>query len=44
MTWKEIKQAVETAGVKENDEILFIECELRDANDRAAEGASSADH
>ena len=27
MTWKEIKDAVEKAGVRENEEILSIECE-----------------
>lgn len=32
MTWKEIKNAVETAGVKESEEILFIECELHDGD------------
>lgn len=32
MTWKEIKQAVETAGVNESEEILFIECELHDGD------------
>lgn len=32
MTWKEIKDAVETAGVKENDEIIMIECELHDGD------------
>jgi arginyl-tRNA synthetase len=32
MTWREIKAAVETAGVNENEEILFIECELHDGD------------
>lgn len=32
MTWKEIKQAVETAGVNENEDILFIECEPNDGD------------
>ena len=32
MTWKEIKEAVETAGVSENEDILFIECELHDGD------------
>ena len=27
MTWKQIKDAVEEAGVKEDDEISLIQCE-----------------
>ena len=27
MTWKQIKDAVEEAGVKEDDEITLIQCE-----------------
>ena len=27
MTWKEIKEAVEKAGVKEDEEITLIQCE-----------------
>lgn len=32
MTWREIKQAVEAAGVADADEIYAIECERRDGN------------
>jgi hypothetical protein len=32
MTWSEIKRAVEKAGVGDKDEILAIECELRDGD------------
>jgi len=28
MTWSEIKHAVETAGIKESDDIVEIHCEL----------------
>ena len=28
MTWSQIKQAVKKAGVKDDDEILAIECEV----------------
>lgn len=27
MTWTEIKNAVEKAGIKENDEVTIIQCE-----------------
>jgi hypothetical protein len=30
MTWAEIKQAVERAGVTDDDDIIAIECEPRD--------------
>lgn len=30
MTWKEIKQAVEQAGVSDEDEICLLQCEGRD--------------
>jgi len=29
MTWSEIKQAVRKAGIRDEDEILTIECEMR---------------
>ena len=29
MTWTEIKNAVEKAGIKENDEVTVIQCEPR---------------
>lgn len=32
MTWKEIKRAAETAGIKETDDIVAIECERRDGD------------
>ncbi len=32
MKWSEIKKAVEQTGVREDDEILEIHCELRDGN------------
>lgn len=32
MTWKEIKRAVEQAGVKESDDIVEIQCELNDGS------------
>ena len=32
MTWNEIKQAAENAGIKETDEIVAIECERRDGD------------
>jgi hypothetical protein len=32
MKWSEIKEAVEKSGVKEDDEILEIHCELRDGD------------
>ncbi|MBO0857405.1 MAG: hypothetical protein J2P21_02935 [Chloracidobacterium sp.] len=32
MKWSEIKEAVERSGVKEDDEILEIHCELRDGD------------
>jgi hypothetical protein len=34
MTWLEIKQAVKKAGVRDEDEILAIECEIRDGDGR----------
>ena len=30
MTWIEIKNAVEQAGIEESDEITAIQCEMRD--------------
>jgi len=30
MTWKEIKAAIEQAGVKESDDIVDIHCQLND--------------
>jgi len=32
MTWKQIKNAVEEAGVKEDDEISLIQCENGDGD------------
>ena len=32
MKWSEIKEAVERSGVREDDEILEIHCELRDGD------------
>jgi hypothetical protein len=32
MKWSEIKEAVEKSGVKEDDEILEIHCELHDGD------------
>jgi hypothetical protein len=32
MTWKEIKKAVEEAGVQDDDEISLIQCENKDGN------------
>jgi hypothetical protein len=32
MKWSEIKDAVERSGVREEDEILEIHCELRDGD------------
>jgi hypothetical protein len=32
MKWSEIKEAVERSGVKEDDEILEVHCELRDGD------------
>ena len=32
MTWQEIKDAVEQAGVEADDEILVIDCMLHDGN------------
>jgi hypothetical protein len=32
MTWKEIKKAVEEAGVKEDEEISLIQCENGDGD------------
>lgn len=32
MTWKELKEAAEIAGVKESDDIVSIECERRDGD------------
>jgi hypothetical protein len=30
MTWKEIKKAVEEAGIEEDDDICLIQCENKD--------------
>ena len=32
MTWREIKEAVEQAGVKEDEEIVLIQCENGDGD------------
>ena len=32
MKWSEIKEAVERSGIREDDEILDIHCELRDGD------------
>ena len=32
MTWKQIKEAVEEAGVEDNEEIRLIECENGDGD------------
>jgi hypothetical protein len=32
MTWSEIKQAVKQAGVRDDDEILSIDCEVRNGD------------
>jgi hypothetical protein len=32
MKWSEIKNAIERSGVREDDEILEIHCELRDGD------------
>jgi hypothetical protein len=32
MTWKEIKKAIEEAGVKEDEEICLIQCEAHDGD------------
>lgn len=32
MTWKEIKKAVEEAGVEDDDDICLIQCENKDGN------------
>jgi hypothetical protein len=32
MTWSQIKKAVERAGIRASDEILAIECEVRNGN------------
>lgn len=32
MTWKEIKQAVEKAGIKESDDIYILECERQNGD------------
>jgi len=32
MTWSEIKQAVKQAGIRDNDEIVGIECEIRNGD------------
>lgn len=34
MKWSEIKKAVEQSGVREDDEILEIHCELHDGDKR----------
>lgn len=32
MTWKEIKKAVDVAGISEEDEVSVIECQPHDGN------------
>lgn len=32
MTWNEIKKAVESAGIKETDDLIAIECERIDGD------------
>ncbi len=32
MTWKEIKEAVEKTGVSEDDELVVIECDLKEGD------------
>ncbi len=34
MKWSEIKQAIEQSGIREDDEILEIRCELGDGDKR----------
>jgi hypothetical protein len=34
MTWSEIKTAVEQSGIKDDDDVSVIQCQLHDGNKR----------
>ncbi|MFN0279812.1 MAG: hypothetical protein ACKVRN_14630 [Pyrinomonadaceae bacterium] len=42
MTWKEIKAAVENAGITERDNLVSIECERRDGDKKLHVARSGA--